>query len=385
MFRRLVKLPKKRSFFLFGARGVGKTTLLRSLYEKNCLYINLLKATEEEELFRNPDSLKDRVLALDKKKWVIIDEIQKVPKLLDIIHDLIEEGQDRFILTGSSSRKLKRGSANLLAGRAGVRTLHPLTHIELAKNFKLNTALEFGTLPKIYNLNSRSEKIDYLKSYIHTYVKEEILIEQVVRNLDPFRNFLEVAAQMNGKIVNYSKISRDVGASVKTVQNYYQILADTNIGFFLNAFHESWRKQISQAPKFYFFDTGVARALSRKLSLNMTEQSYEYGDLFEQFIICELNRLNDYYETDFKFSYLRTKDDTEIDLIIDRPGRPRALIEIKSSAAIRAENIKTLRNFKKEQSSVEAFCLSRDPHEKLIDKVRVIPWQNGIQKIFEPR
>jgi len=380
MVNRIAKLPKKGSFFLFGARGTGKTTLLLR-HDPKALYINLLKADEEEALSRSPRELRERVLALPRERKIIIDEIQKIPKLLDEVHQLIEEGHDRFILTGSSSRKLKRGGGNLLAGRAVYRALYPLTFREQIADFDLQSNLEFGSLPKLLHLQDRESKVDYLQSYVRVYLKEEIQMEQIVRNLNPFRNFLEVAAQMNGKILNYSKIERDVGSSVKTIQNYYQILADTHLGFMLNAFHESWRKQISQAPKFYFFDTGVVRALSRRLQLGLSPSSYEYGDLFEQYIICECHRMNEYLNRDYSFSYLKTKDNAEIDLIIDRPGLKRALVEIKSSTRVTRDDLSHLIRFKKEHPSTEAFCLSQDPNPKIIDKVNCLPWPKGLEEL----
>jgi predicted AAA+ superfamily ATPase len=380
MVNRISKLPKKGSFFLFGARGTGKTTLLKGLYPE-ALYINLLRSEEEEELTKSPSSLRSRVATLKGHQRVIIDEIQKIPKLLDEVHQLIEDGHDSFILTGSSARKLKRGAGNLLGGRAAFRALFPLTHVELAEKFDLNLALEFGTLPKLLQLDDREAKIDYLQSYVRSYIREEIQIEQVVRRLDPFRGFLEVAAQMNGKILNYSKIEREVGASVKTIQNYYQILVDTHLGFVVNGFHESWRKQLSQAPKFYFFDPGLTRALARRTQLGLSPSSYEYGDLFEQFIICECFRMNEYSNREFRFSYLRSKDGAEIDLIIDRPGMKRALVEIKSSQQIQREDLTHIIQFKKEHPSAEAYCLSRDPNAKKIEKVICLPWQAGLKEL----
>jgi len=385
MVTRIIKLPKKQSFFLFGARGTGKTTVLEALFPKGSqsdresLWIDLLSDEEEAGLSRNPDSLKQRVQQFGKTRHIIIDEIQKIPKLLDVVHQLIKDGYDKFILSGSSARKLKRGAANLLAGRAVVRSLFPLTHLEMADRFELNFALRFGTLPRLVHLDNEPTEIkDYLRAYSKTYLKEEIIVEQLVRNLDPFRGFLEVAAQMNGKIVNYSKIERDVGSSNKTIQSYYQILEETYVGFFLNAFHESWRKQLSQSPKFYFFDLGVTRALAGRLNQEVSESTYEYGDLFEQFIICEIFRLNEYFSLDFKMSYLRSKDGAEIDLILDRPGMKRALIEIKSSKMVRSEDLKHLRRFKSEHPKTDAYCLSLDPSPKRIDGIEVLPWKEGL-------
>lgn len=380
MVERIIKLPKKGSFFLFGARGTGKTTLLRQQYP-DALYINLLRSEEEEALSKTPGSIRDRVAASSGNQKIIIDEIQKLPKLLDEVHQMIEEGHDRFILTGSSARKLKRGAGNLLGGRASYRALFPFTHIELQNKFDLDQALEFGTLPRLSHMEDRESKVDYLQSYVRTYIKEEIQVEQLVRNLDPFRGFLEVAAQMNGKILNYSKIERDVGASVKTIQNYYQILIDTHLGFTVNGFHESWRKQLSQSPKFYFFDLGVTRALARRAQLGLASSSFEYGDLFEQFIVCECFRMNEYLNLEYKFTYLRSKDGVEIDLIIDRPGMQRAMVEIKSSTNIQEEDLSHIIQFKKEHPKVEAYCLSRDLHKKMIANVKCLPWKLGLTEL----
>jgi predicted AAA+ superfamily ATPase len=168
---------------------------------------------------------------------------------------------------------------------------------------------------------------------------------------------------------------------VKTIQNYYQILTDTHLGFMVNGFHESWRKQLSQSPKFYFFDPGVTRALARRIQLGLSSSSFEYGDLFEQFIICECFRMNEYLNREYNFSYLRSKDGAEIDLILDRPGLKRAMIEIKSSTHIGSENLSHIIQFKNEHPKVEAFCLSRDPNPKIIEKVQCLPWEKGLEAI----
>ncbi len=380
MVDRLIKLPEKGSFFVFGARGTGKTTLLKNKYPE-ALYINLLLSKEEEALSRNPEELRSRIQAGPSDKKIIIDEIQKIPKLLDEIHQLIEDGVDRFVLTGSSARKLKRGSGNLLAGRASYRSLYPLSIFELKEHFELHQTLTFGSLPKLLHLDNDESKIDYLQSYVRSYIREEIQIEQAVRNLDPFRGFLEVAAQMNGKPLNYSKIEREVGVSNKTIQNYYQILVDTHLGFFINGFHESWRKQLLQSPRFYFFDTGVARTLARQIQLELTESTFEYGNLFEQFVICECFRMNEYLNREYLFSYLRSKDGAEIDLIIDRPGLKRVLIEIKSKRMIHEQDLSHIIQFHKEHPKTEAYCISLDPHPKIIKGIHCLPLQKTLQAI----
>ncbi len=194
--------------------------------------------------------------------------------------------------------------------------LYPLSAFELGDDFNLNHALKWGTLPEISKCDTDLERQEFLNAYAHTYLKEEIINEQAVRNLDPFRKFLEVAAQCNGKIINYSNIARDVGADDKTVKAYYGILEDTLIGFMLDSYTGSFRKRLSQKPKFYYFDPGVVRALSRQTSVDIIPQTNAYGNAFEHFIILECMKLSDYHRKDFRFSYLRTPSDVEIDFVV---------------------------------------------------------------------
>jgi predicted AAA+ superfamily ATPase len=276
MFSRFRRFSSKHSFLLFGPRGTGKSTLLRARLDPNeCLWLDLLDAQVEDRFLRNPSDLYSIVKALPESiKFVVIDEVQKVCKLLDEVHRLIEETDKIFILTGSSARKLKHGGANLLAGRAFVYHLYPLSCFELGSQFELDNALHWGTLPKIFSLEA--EKDEFLRAYADTYLKEEIWSEQVVRKLPPFRRFLEVAAQCNGKIINYANIARDVGVDDKTIKEYFLVLEDTMIGFFLEPFQNSFRKRLVEKPKFYFFDTGVVRSLSRRLSVPLTPKTFAY-------------------------------------------------------------------------------------------------------------
>jgi len=221
-----------------------------------------------------------------------------------------------------------------LAGRAFTYHLYPYSHRESEDDFNLDNRLRWGALPKVEQLATTEEKELYLRTYVTTYLKEEIAEEQIIRNLDPFRTFLDVAAQTSGQLINYSNIARDTGVSVKTVQSYFQILEDTLLGTFIHPFHESVRKRMHTNPKFYLFDEGIRRALSRTLTLDVLPQTRPYGTAFEHFIINECIKLNHYGRKDFTFSYLRTYDDAELDLIIERPGRLRALVEIKSKEQV---------------------------------------------------
>lgn len=383
MIKRSLNILPNQSFFLFGARGTGKTYLLNDLLsEKQTLFINLLDTTEQDIFILHPGEFKQRIEGLTKGvTHVFIDEIQKAPKLLDLVHHYIEKTDLIFALTGSSARKLKRGGANLLAGRAFTYYLFPFSHRELSKSFDLNSALKWGLLPKVTLYKTDQEKELFLKSYVSTYVKEEIAEEQVVRKLDPFRKFLQVAAQTSGQLLNFSNLAKDCGVSVKTAQSYFQILEDTLLGTFLRPFHESVRKRKIESAKFYFFDNGVRHALSRTLTVDLLPQTYAYGVAFEHFVINEIVKLQHYKNLDYELSFLRTYDDAEIDLIIERPGCPRALIEIKSKERIDESDLRHLVSLGKDISNSELFCFSRDPHPKKINNVSCLPWEVGLREV----
>ncbi len=385
MVRRLQKLSKVDNLFLFGARGTGKSTLIRSIFEKeNKLWIDLLTEKDEAEFGKNPDALSQH-LQMKQYDFVIIDEVQKFPKLLDIVHHEIENNPRApfFILTGSSARKLKRNSANLLGGRALTYYLFPFTYFETRDNFNLNEVLKFGALPLLYPKQNPSKKEEYLKSYVKSYLHEEILIEQLIRRVEPFKDFLEIAAQMNGEIINYSKISKDVGVSDQTIKSFFQILEDTLVGYSLPSFHRSIRKRQRESPKFYFFDLGVVRALSRTLKLPLAPGTSEYGKAFEHFIILEIFRACEYLKNDFRLSYLRTKDDAEIDLIIERPGLPDFLLEIKSTQKIQDYDVKILSQFHKDwDKDCEAAIWSMDKVSKKINSIHCFHWEEGIKKLL---
>ena len=385
MVDRLLKLNTSNSLLVFGARGTGKSTILREQFgsRANILWIDLLNDDDEDEYRRRPSRLSEK-LASKKFQVVVIDEVQKNPKLLDIVQLEIEKDQGvQFVLSGSSARKLKRGGANLLAGRAFTFSLFPLTHIEIGHDFDLIRALEIGTLPKLLHYSDPLDATRFLKSYVKTYLKEEIVAEQLVRKIEPFQDFLEVAAQMNGKIINFSKIAGDVGVDEKTIKTYYDILTETLIGFYLPAFHRSIRKRQREAPKFYLFDSGVRRALSNTLSIKMEPQTFEFGNAFEHFVILEFIRLNIYSELDYKLSYLRTKDDAEIDLIVERPGRPDLLVEIKSYEDVETSDTRKLKAFLDTwDRPAEGMLLSRYSQEMLSNGVRCLQWQAALREIF---
>lgn len=384
MIRRHITISKSHSFFLFGARATGKSSLLKELFPKeDFFWIDLLHPQTEEKYTLRPETLLEEIDAIEPTpEWIIIDEVQKSPALLNVVHHLIEDQNIKFGLTGSSARKLKRGAANLLAGRAFVYYLFPFLSQELEPTFNLDHALAWGKMPKLTSFSSNEEKKRYLESYSYTYLKEEVIAEQLVRNVNPFRRFLEVAAQSNGEILNYSKIASDVNADDKTVKTYFEILEDTLLGFTLPAYSGSVRKQISMAPKFYLFDTGVVRALNKSLHVELLKGSSDYGKYFESFIINEVYRLNHYHNNRYELSYIRSKEDKKIDLILKRKGEPTKLIEIKSTDLIEDRHLKPLNQLSTIIPNHETFCLCQEKTPRKKDGTLILPWREGLKRFF---
>jgi predicted AAA+ superfamily ATPase len=386
MYQRLISPLLESSFFLFGARGTGKTSWLTgNLSSKDdSIWIDLLDEEQYLLFLRRPQTLLEIIPKNHPKKSVIvIDEVQRVPGLLNYVHKLIEEKKYIFALTGSSARKLKRGGANLLAGRALINKMHPLTSPELGSDFDLIQALNYGTLPSICNKGSLKYKSNYLKSYVQTYLREEIKEEQVVRNLSPFVKFLEIAAQSNGQILNFSNIAQYCGVDSHAIDRYFEILIDTMLGFYLEPYHESVRKRQTQHSKFYFFDLGVKRALEGMLTVPILERGgSSFGDAFEHFFVLELIRLNDYYETDYKFSYLRTGNGIEFDIIIERPGQAKILIEIKSSDFVDEATIKKREKLRQDLLPNEFWIVSREKRKRYIGEATIMPWQQALKTLF---
>lgn len=385
MFIRALKLPPRRSFFLFGARATGKSTLLkRSFRESEAHFIDLLLPSVEERFSRRPQDLLAELAALDPSiKWVVLDEVQKVPKLLDVAHHIMENTEQKisFALTGSSGRKLRHGGANLLGGRAFVYDLFPLITQEYGSDFDLDDALAWGSLPIISQLNAPEERFEFLTSYVRLYLSEEILKEQVVRNLEPFRHFLELAAQYNGKIINHSSLAKSIGVDPKTVASYYQILEDTLLGTFLLPFSQSFRKKLIKSPKFYFFDMGVTRSMARQLTVPLLSSTSYYGDVFEHFIFNQMRAMFSYQRNDFRLSYYHDENNIEVDFVIERPGKPLLFVEVKSAEVALESMTKSLRIVARDFAQAELQLWSRDPVAKRYGPVTCMPWETGLTNL----
>ena len=302
-------------------------------------------------------------------------KVQKLPELLDEVHYLIEtyKGRIQFLLTGSSARKLKRSGANLLAGRAWTFKLHPLASQEL--ELDLDKALTVGTLPGIYQEPLSSAKRS-LKAYVETYLREEIMQELLVRNINRFIRLLDIAGQFNSEPVNFTSIARDSGVSVKTAQEYFDILVDTLVAFRIDGWSYSVRKQLRQGPKYYFFDCGVLNGIRGELQTELKTGSYRYEKLFETFVVNELIRANDYNELGYRFHYWRTNTGVEVDLVLTRgPNDIPKAIEIKSQSSPKKSDMKGLIAFASENKKAELFCLCQTPRKYSVGPVQVLSWK----------
>lgn len=391
MVTRLLDLTKQlgpiRSAFLFGPRGTGKTSLAKEWLAKQTSYkaIDLLQLDSYRRYLTEPGLFgRELESALKRSRGtltVLIDEVQKLPGLLDEVHRLIEahKGRVRFLLTGSSARKLKRGGANLLAGRAWTFRLHTLTSREV--DLDLHRALSFGTLPAIYLDDDRPQRS--LKAYVETYLKEEIFQESLVRQTEGFVRFLDVAGQCNGEPANFAQIAKDCGVSPKTAQEYFSILVDTMIAFRMEGWSHSVRKQLRQAPKFYLFDCGVLNAIRGELDTELKPSSFRYGRLFETFVLGEIVRLNDYTEKDYRFHYWRTNTGAEVDCVLTKgPASAPIAIEIKSRTAPDESDCSALLAFASENPKARLLVFCQTPNAYEIGPVRVLPWQEGLSALF---
>jgi len=384
MIARIIQLPPKHSFFLFGPRQTGKSTLLNAVFPSSqVLYYDLLKSEEFVRLSSHPYLFREEVMArASHRTHVIVDEVQRLPDLLNEVHFIMEKPKAPFFcLSGSSARKLKRTHANLLAGRAWTYHLYPLTHKELGSRFSLHKALHMGTLPGVYLDEDPESARRTLRAYVDTYLKEEIEAEALTRNLGGFLRFLILASDSNGQIINYSTIARECGVSYQTVKGYFQILEDTLVGFFLQPYARSIRKRLIQHPKFYFFDTGVLRALQKTTSVELQPKTYEYGRAFEHFMILEIMRLASYRELDYRFSFYRTSNQAEVDLIIETPRKEIFAIEIKTSDQPETEALGGLLSFQETCPKAILFCVCLAAHRRKVKNITILPWQEVFQEI----
>lgn len=362
--------PKKQSFFLFGPRGTGKSMWVKK-YFKNALYIDFLKPDVFRSYSARPERLFEVLAANSKIKDIVLDEIQKVPLLLSVIHSLIEQKRElRFIMTGSSSRKLRKAGADLLAGRALKGSFHPFMAYELGRGFKLKKALDFGMLPLVWFSNSPDET---LKTYHSLYLTEEIQMEALVRNISAFSRFLEAVSFSHASMINISSVARECEVERKTVEGYLKILEDLLLSFSVPIFSKRAKRNLVKHPKFYFFDAGVFKGIRPKGPLDRPEEIH--GLALEGLVAQHFRAWIDYKGNKNRLYYWRTKNGVEVDFIIYGDDGLFAF-EVKNSLKVRSLDLKSLEHFKKDYPESKCFMLYRGKERLKIGNVLCLPCED---------
>ncbi|MBL7663073.1 ATP-binding protein [bacterium] len=368
----LLQLLDKKSFFLFGPRSTGKTSLIEEQLGEKATIVDLLNADTFIRLTNRPSEL-EQIIEAGGQKLVVIDEVQKLPVLLDEVHRLIEKKKICFLLTGSSARKLKHGGANMLGGRAWEARLFPLVTKEIT-DFDLDRYLQFGGLPQVYTSALPSEE---LNAYVNVYLKEEIQAEGLVRDVGRFTKFLHLASLSTGEVLNFSKLASDVGSAPSTVIEHFRILEDTLIGFFIEPWGRSKKRKEISTAKFYLFDTGVTNTLARVKHLE--RNSNLYGRAFEQFIAMELRAALSYHRVPEELTFWRTYEKHEVDFVIGE----QFAVEVKATVKSSDRDAKSLRLFADETSVPRLYLVSQDPIERVDGRLHFIHFEKFLKNLWD--
>ena len=363
MYPRIIS-PSRQSFFLFGPRGVGKTAWLHRQF-RDALFFDLLDHQVYTELLAAPQRLGDRI-PHGHRNWVVVDEVQRVPELLNEVHRLMESRRLRFVLTGSSARKLRGRGVNLLAGRALTRYMHPLTAVELGSHFNLKRALQYGCLPLA--CTSEDPKA-YLKSYTATYLREEVQQEGFARNISAFGRFLETASFSQGSVLNMAAVARDCAVSAKVVEDYFSILEDLMIAVRVPVFAKRAKRRLIAHPKFYYFDAGVFQAIRPRGPLDAPEQIH--GAALETLFVQQVRAINDYTDLGYRLHFWRTATDDEVDVVLYGERGLRAF-DVTMADRVRQDDLGGLRRFREDFPRAKAALLHlghRRWHDRGIDVV----------------
>jgi len=373
MFSRLITYPNKKSFFLFGPRGTGKTTWVKSTFQ-NAIYIDLLESELFNDLLANPQRL-GNFIPPDFKDWIIIDEVQRIPELLHEVHRLIETRHFKFVLTGSSARKLKRKGPDLMAGRALTLSMHPLSVAELGQAFRLEISLKYGQLPAVYR---EEDPQKYLEAYVRTYLEEEIRQEGLTRNLSAFARFLESASFSQGSVLNISSVARECSVSRKVVEDYFSILEDLGIAYRIPVFSRRAKRRLVSHPKFYFFDAGIYRTLRPMGPLDLPEQVD--GIALETLFLQEIIALNSALNLGYKIYYWHTSNGCEVDFVL-YGSKGMFAFEIKRTARITSPMLSGLRSFILDYPMAKAYFVYGG-HRKFYDeRIEMIPIREMLKNL----
>lgn len=379
MYTRTLKIPGT-SFFLFGPRGIGKSTWVKENFQ-DARIIDLLTTAESLKYTKDPGRLSAVIKTEPRDKWIVIDEIQKVPALLDEVHHLMEnEGYERFALTGSSARKLKRGAANLLGGRAIVKAMYPFTSRELDFRLDPEAVLQYGLLPLSVNSEDEEQKEAFLRSYLVTYINEEIKSEGFVRNIGHFARFLDVASLVAGTRINVSGLARDAGIGRDTVEGYFSIFEDTLLGGYLPAYKPRAKIKEVSKPKFFWFDPGVLNVAAGAFDQPMPRDWK--GILLEHWIHHELRAYLDYGLIKGSLGYWRTTSGSEVDFIWWY-GEKTVGIEVKSSKIFRKEYLKGLKSLKEGMTTHGAYLVYLGSEKLIIDDIMIMPVMDFLRQLHE--
>jgi predicted AAA+ superfamily ATPase len=376
MYKRVQHLADRgrETCFLWGARQTGKSTLLQKLFPESPRY-DLLLSNEFERLNRRPSVMREELLEKPPGEVpVIIDEVQKIPALLDEVQWLIVNHGMQFILCGSSARKLRRGGANLLGGRALRFELYPLVYKEIP-DFDLIRALNHGLLPRHYISNNPKR---LLQSYVGEYLKEEIAAEALTRNIPAFARFLEASSFSNGRTVNYKNVATECGVSPMTAKEYFQILADTLIGRWVPSYQKKPKRRVIQAPRFFFVDVGITSYLLKRGTIEYKSESF--GHAFEHFIFQEIVAHSHYSGLDYPISYWRTASQLEVDFVL---GQNEVAVEVKSTENVSKRHLRGLRAFCEEYRTKHALVVSLDPKPRLVDGIHILPWKEFLERLWD--
>ena len=362
---------ERKSCFLFGPRQTGKSTLIGQQFA-DCPTWNLLDQELFRRLARNPALIRESLAEGSGSDIVVIDEIQRMPELLNEVHLMIEEHGARFLLTGSSARALRRKGVNLLGGRAGRRSLHPLVRAELGQRFNLDRALEFGLLPSVWFSDEPEEG---LRDYTGDYLREEISNEAIVRNLPAFSRFLDVAALAHGAQINFASLGNDAQVSPSTARDYYRILQDTLLAHEVPAFTDTRRRKAVSTSKFYLFDTGVARHLQGRRGL--APGTPEYGDAFESYLFQEIRAFCDYHRLETP-RYWRSRSKLEVDFVF-----ADVAVEAKAARTVGGRHLKGLRALAEEKLLSRHILVSMDPYPRVVDGILLLPWEEFLDRLWD--